>query len=392
MAEQKKEMSKKEREEKYDKIFDEICKSNSYIPKNKLGSGGFGLVKEILFIDNKNSSKNKIYAGKLTERKEKSKYNENDIILEFKGPNILKVNSILPPFERDNVKYDFIVMEKARLKDLKTLQSFLHRKNILKLIFKKPFESIIGDNFIRYFLMNVLRGFECLDRSDFTHFDIKPENILICLDLIFKISDFGLLRSPKQIAINNNENQLRIPGGTQGYLTPEFYSEKYVSKDNIKKQDYFALGATIFFLKYGNRMLDYKENLDDKIRNADNIIELLEIAMDEIKTTKGCDKGFIEFLCNLIQYKPEDRPIFEEIYRNKWLHKNSEEISKIIDNNYYEEEKLMLELNKSDFLLERKEYLDKIKNQNNNNNINNNNNNNQRFKFKFNNEIIKKKE
>ena len=267
----------------------------------------------------------------------------------------MKVNTILPVIEIDNVKYDFIVMEKASLRDLEKLVKFLYQNNILKLIFTKVFKSLIGDNFIRYFLMNVLKGFECLDRSDFIHFDIKPANILICLNLIFKISDFGLLRSPKQIAINNDENKLKIPGGTQGYLTPEFYSEKYVTKDIIKKQDYFALGATIFYLKYGYKMLNYQNNLNDKIRNADNIIELLENAMDVIKTTKECDKGFIELLSSLIQYKPEDRPSFEEIYRNKWLHKNSEEISEITDNNYLEEEKLMLELNKSDFLLEKKQ-------------------------------------
>ena len=356
-------------------VYNLICKNNKIEQKRNLGSGGFGIVKEVQY-------KNKIYAGKLIERKEYIKYNEADLILEFRGPNIMKVNKIFTEVI-DNVTYDLIIMEKAALRDLKSLVKFIYLKNTLKLIYKTPFENIIGDNFVRYFLKNVLNGFECLDRSDLIHFDIKPENILICLNLVFKLSDFNLLRNPKQMEINNDENNLQIPGGTKGYVTPEYYEKDKITKDIVKKQDYFALGATIFYLKYGYKMLNYEEHLEDIIRNADHVIELIQIAMDEIKTTQGCDKGFIEFLCNLIQYKPEERPIFEEIYRNKWLNKYSKEISEITEINETEEEKFMLELNKSDFLLEKKQYLDKIKNKNNDNNNNNNNNNYQRLKFKF---------
>ena len=363
---------------KRSKDFNTICEKNKIIPKKILGTGGFGIVKEVQY-------KNKIFAGKLTERKN-AKFNESDIITEFKGPNIMKVVKKYTE-TIDNVTYDLIIMEKATLRDLKSLIKFLYKKNTLKLIYKTPFENIIGDNFVRYFLKNVINGFECLDRNDLIHFDIKPENILICLNLVFKISDFGLLRNPKQIKRNNDENDLQIPGGTRGYLTPEYYDQKNITKDIAKKQDYFSLGATIFYLKYGYKMLDYQENLEETIRNADNVIDSLQIAMDEIKTTQGCDKGFIDFLCNLIQYKPDDRPIFEEIYRNKWLHKYSKEIGEIFENNESDEEKLMLELNKSDFLLYKKQDLDEIKN-NNINNINNKNNyQRHKFKFQYNNNI-----
>ena len=50
--------------------------------------------------------------------------------------------------------------------------------------------------------------------------------------------------------------------------------------------------------------------------------------MNLIKSGKLSDKDFINFLCSLIQFKPEDRPNFEEIYFNKWLNKDSEDIYK----------------------------------------------------------------
>ena len=163
-----KNLDKKEKKRSQD--FNEICIKNNIIPKKILGTGGFGIVKEVEY-------KGKIFAGKLTERKN-AKFNESDIITEFKGPNIMKVVKRYTE-TIDNVKYDLIIMEKATLRDLKSLIKFLHKKNTLKLIYKTPFENIIGDNFVRYFLKNVINGFECLDRNDLIHFDIKPENILI---------------------------------------------------------------------------------------------------------------------------------------------------------------------------------------------------------------------
>ena len=111
-----------EKEKKRSQDFDEICIKNNIIPKKILGTGGFGIVKEVQY-------KNKILAGKLTERKNE-KYNESDIITEFKGPNIMKVVKKYTEII-DNVTYDLIIMEKATLRDLKSLIKFLYKKNTL---------------------------------------------------------------------------------------------------------------------------------------------------------------------------------------------------------------------------------------------------------------------
>ena len=96
-------------------------------------------------------------------------------------------------------------------------------------------------------------------------------------------------------------------------------------------------------------MLKYKEN-GDRITIADEIIKLLEQDKDIIKSKKMADEEFINFLCSLIEYKPEDRPCLEEIYRNIWLNKNSDQINNIHSINQGEEEKMIMELQKSDFL------------------------------------------
>ena len=86
---------------------------------------------------------------------------------------------------------------------------------------------------------------------------------------------------------------------------------------------------------------------------ADEIVDLLEQKRDNIKLGKMSDEEFINFLCSLIQFNPEDRPSFEEIYRNIWLNKNSEIINNIYSINQRREDKLIMELQKSDFLIKK---------------------------------------
>ena len=98
----------------------------------------------------------------------------------------------------------------------------------------------------------------------------------------------------------------------------------------------------------------------DKI-TSNYIIDLIQRGINHIKSQKLADEDFINFLIKLINYNPEDRPQFEEIYRNKWLNKNLDNISKCYSINCIDEEKLFMELNKSDFLIHKKKQLDKNK-------------------------------
>ena len=147
-------------------------------------------------------------------------------------------------------------------------------------------------------------------------------------------------------------------------------------------------------------MLSYNEYKNDHLMTFDYIIDLLQKAMDHVKSSITSDNDFIDFLCNLIQYKPEERYNFEEIYRNKWVNKNTEEIKEIWDINLLDEQKLLIELNKSDYLIDKKNYFenyDKIKDINNDNKGNGHSMNkknefiNRKNKFSFNRNKIKKK-
>ena len=327
-------MSKKN----YNKIFEEFKNKEEDIEgfNRLLGRGAFGEVREVIIAG-------KTYAAKLVE-KEKSDNLEPE---KLRGTNIIKIVKISERFF-DNRYYDLIVMEKAVLKDIGTLINFLCEKNLLKLI-NKPFNEFIGDNILRFFVRQIINGLETLDRADLVHFDIKPENILITSGLNLKISDFSFL---KNLTIGDKE--FKIPGGTHGYVSPEYYKKERITAEIAKKQDYFALGATIYFLKFGHRLLKYKK-YDEEPLNLLRVIDLLQRDISIIKSNLLLDRDFVKFLCSLIQYLPEKRANFEHIIRDKWLNKNKKEISNIINSfSEGEEDKLMRELIKSDYLIEKK--------------------------------------
>ena len=350
-----------------ERIINLILEKNpEYKLGKELGKGGFGLVQEI-------KHKDKVYAAKLIKIKKNESINEANLITNFRGPGIVKVIKIHKEVEGNYIYY-LILMEKAQLRSLRDLNKNLYFHNMFKLIFNSPFE-LVGDNLIRFYARQIIKGLELLDRSNYSHFDIKPVNILTFTNMTLKITDFGLLRNPEKLKDENN--MFFIPGGTQGYLTPEYYLYNHlIDIKDAKKQDYFSLGVTLFELKYGEEMLNYIE-YNDKAITADLIIDLIQKAMDEIKSKKLSDKGFIDFLCSLIQYRPEDRPNFEQIYRNKWLHKNSEEIQNIWEINQFDDKKILLEIDKSDYLIDKKKYLDNNRNNEDNRRIS-------RHKFIFN--------
>ena len=58
-----------------------------------------------------------------------------------------------------------------------------------------------------------------------------------------------------------------IRGGTVGYVTPEYYLGNKLDKSILNKQDYFAIGTVLYYLKYGEKMLNYEEERSENLIN-----------------------------------------------------------------------------------------------------------------------------
>ena len=308
-----------------------------------LGSGNFGEVRDIRI-------NNKIMAGKIVPMK----IDENSgdyVAYDLHGQNIIKITKIVQKLINDR-NYYLIIMEKAILRDLGKLSDYYNCHNLLKLIYK-PFHETVGDNLIRFYARQIVNAMEMLNRSNLVHFDLKPENLLITYGITIKLSDFSLLRHV------DDKERLTIPGGTPGYVTSEYFNKnERVSGEEARKQDYFAFGATLFFLKYGSQMLKYKTEADNSV-NKINITNLLIKQSYEVRSGKLTDEDFINFILELISFKPADRPNFEKIYRNKWLNKDVDILNDTFWKFEYDEEKLIMELQKNDFLIEKEKIFNK---------------------------------
>ena len=334
------------RKNKFDEIFDEFKKSDKNIEYigDVLGEGGFGQVRDMKY-------KGCSCAGKIIQKKF-----HNSLAEKIKGPNIIKIYDILEK-KYDGKDYSLIIMEKALLNDLAAMIKELHQDNYFNLI-NNPFLELIGNNLVKYFVKQIVQGMEILDKNEFVHFDIKPENILIQSGLVLKVTDFSFLINLQEY---KDEKSIKIPEGTKGFVTPEYFYMTEIDKLTAKKQDYFALGATIYLLKVGFQKINYIKYEKDAL-TQDRVIDMIQRVVGLIKNDPLMDKYFVDFLCQLIQYVPEERPSFEEIYRNKWLNKDLEEISFIINSFIEEEEKvLMKELIKSDFLIQKQAEIKKEK-------------------------------
>ena len=320
-------------------IFEIFRNNNKHIKAigKSIGQGRSSIVRDILM------TKDRKLAGKLIEKRKEQKSEEGKTDVILRGENFIYIKKIISS-KIEGKNYDLILMEKAVLRDLGKLTRFFCFYNVLKIIYN-PFDEVVGDNLLRFYSKQIITALELLDRNYYVHNDIKPENILITYGLTIKLTDFYLLRKVK-------DKQTRIPERSPGYSSPEYYINKEVNSETARKQDYFALGSTLYFFKYGKSLLKYKDN-HDRIMIADEIVDLLEQKRDNIKLGKMSDEEFINFLCSLIQFKPEDRPCFEEIYRNIWLNKNTELINNICSTNLEREDKLIMELQKSDFLIKK---------------------------------------
>ena len=335
----------------------EIIEDNGYIFVKEIGGGGFGLVAEVM----KNG---RIYALKLILPTKDKKIKE-ELVREFRGRNIVKIIQEKKK-ETNKKKYYLYVMEPSFIGSLQKFNDYLDAN----LIFKDVFIEKLGDNLMRFMVLQLVNAFRTFYQGNLVHFDIKPDNILIFKGLELKVIDFSFLT---KLSPDKKE---RIPGGTFGYTTPEFYRYNDYDNESLKKQDYFALGMTIFFLKYGHHAIktNKRDKKDDKNNdiNVNIISESIEIARNLIKNRKYQDKDFSEFLLNLIQFKPKERLDFESIKRNKWLNKNKQILRKILNINLSDEDNILLELQKSDFLINnvkyyRKENFDKRYNNENEN-------------------------
>ncbi|XP_047321087.1 rust resistance kinase Lr10-like, partial [Impatiens glandulifera] len=185
---------------------------------------------------------------------------------------------------------------------------FLPNDSLEKYISSDKEKSSLGWEKLESIALGIAKGIEYLHQGceqRILHFDIKPHNILLDLNLIPKVSDFGQAKlcSKDQSAVS-----MTTARGTIGYIAPEVFSRNFGSVSY--KSDVYSFGMLLLGMVGG------KKNMDDanQICYPEWIYNQLDGGGEElrIQVVEDGDGVIIRKLAIVglwcIQWCPNDRP------------------------------------------------------------------------------------
>ena len=265
---------------------------DDYIINRKLGEGSFGLIYSVFKKSEpfKEYALKKIIAKSITEVT--TFIQEFELVYSCNHPNIMKIYGFCLRILDSTTFAIYVLMEKSiydwdkEIKSHLSKRKFYTEKELIKIL-KQLCEALL-------FLKN---------NFNISHRDIKPQNILVFDNDIYKLADFG---EAKEIKISKRLNTLR---GTELYMSPVLYEGLKNDKINVNhdsfKSDVFSLGFCFLYAAGLNFNLLYH------VRNiTDN--EVLENIVNN-QLSRIYSKNFVSIVCLMLKIDEFKRFGFSEI-------------------------------------------------------------------------------
>lgn len=192
------------------------------------------------------------------------------------------------------------------------------------------YQGVLGEEYARVVSQQLLSALGYLHANNITHRDVKPDNILIqsLSPIEVKLTDFGLSKM-----VDSDQTFLRTFCGTLLYCAPEVYNEYAEFDDNgvrcrgkkVRRMpgqrynhavDIWSLGGVLFYTMTGSPPypvksgISYSELLTMIMTTRLNITPLQE---------QNISDQAVEFLCRMLQRRPENRATVAELTRHPWL-------------------------------------------------------------------------
>ena len=153
-------------------------------------------------------------------------------------------------------------------------------------------------------LVGVLKYFQ---NNNIAHRDIKPQNILIFKNSVYKITDLGEAKDAKK------NIQLATLKGSQNFMSPTlFLAFKYNGNNtkvvhNIFKSDVFSLGYCFLYAMNLNMKLIQNLREENNMKNVINVVK--KFGLD-----KKYSEKFMNIIYNMIQIDEDKRLDFVELF------------------------------------------------------------------------------
>ncbi|TMW64771.1 hypothetical protein Poli38472_011651 [Pythium oligandrum] len=212
---------------------------NNYIILESLGAGSYAEVKlckekvtgklfAMKFINRDIMKKDKL--GKQSKLDDIKR--EIAIMKKLNHPNVLRLYEVMDDPKMNKL---FLVLEYMKHGDLLGYQKKKHPHQV---------DENFNDRDLHSVFLQVILGLAYLHEQKIVHGDIKPQNLLVGDKDIVKIADFGISQS-----LYGSKQKLNDSVGTPAFMSPEMCSGQEYSG---QLADIWAVGATIFMLKYGH--------------------------------------------------------------------------------------------------------------------------------------------
>ncbi|XP_047326823.1 receptor-like protein kinase FERONIA [Impatiens glandulifera] len=222
--------------------------TNKFDDKLEIGHGGFGMVyKGVINVIN-----GKVEITVAIKRLDsKSKQGEKEFISEIETLSKLRHTHLVSLIGYCNDGNEMILvyeyMERGTLADHlhKNKRDGSREGDATPLTWKERLNICLG----------AARGLDYLHKYEVIHRDVKSENILVDLNWVAKIADFGICKVGGVANLTHISTAVK---GTIGYIDPEYFSTNMLTK----KSDVYAFGVVLWEALCGRRVID--NSIDDK--------------------------------------------------------------------------------------------------------------------------------
>lgn len=165
-------------------------------------------------------------------------------------------------------------------------------------------------------------GLHGLWKKGVIHRDIKPENILLDKNGNAYVADVGVAKIYDRLTQAKNPKSAVTLAGTKRWMAPEMrnaYEKDLELKSDMSKVDVFSLGLlALFALDFKN--FDKLDGLNSSERKLQEYLEKIDkssepeaILEDEAIVP---DRVFLNYLKRMLEFKIENRPSIDEIYKD----------------------------------------------------------------------------
>jgi [calcium/calmodulin-dependent protein kinase] kinase len=272
------------------KLSDDTLQVNQYILLKQIGTGGFAVVFSAKNIDTSESCAVKVFNKRLLAKKFFARSstvlnelkNEIETLSTIKHPHIIDVYEVIEGPDSNKV---YLVLELAAYGSTMELS---------------PMSLSDAWNYFRQLVSALLYLHEV---ARIVHRDIKPHNLLVNLDFVLKVSDFGTAHSVQ------HGDALSTLAGTHAFMAPEMLSSGRPFAG--KPIDMWAAGITLYYFIHGCTPF-----------NSRKIPQLYEqIKSEVIRLPKRLEPDLQDLLNGLLCRDPVKRLTVNEVARHSWVTK-----------------------------------------------------------------------